>query len=134
MSKKWTSSLKMILRNPIKHYLMNILRKLFARKSKTTTSNTEKRLYVLIDKELDSIYGCVQGGHVVAEWLLKHPQQDWNNSYLIYVSADVIMWKEKLDILEIDYTEFREPDLNNKVTALAILNNDRLFKKLRLIK
>jgi hypothetical protein len=134
MSKKWTSSLKMILRNPTKHYLMNILRKLFARKSKTITSSTEKRLYVLIDKELDSIYGCVQGGHVVAEWLLKHPQQDWNNSYLIYVSADVIMWKEKLDILEIDYTEFREPDLNNKVTALAILNNDRLFKKLRLIK
>jgi hypothetical protein len=58
----------------------------------------------------------------------------WNNSYLIYVSADVLTWKEKLDILEIDYTEFREPDLNNKVTALAILNNDRLFKKLRLIK
>ncbi len=134
MSKKWTSSLKMTLRNPIKHYLMNILRKLFARKSKTTISSTEKRLYVLIDKELDSIYGCVQGGHVVAEWLLKHPQQDWNNSYLIYVSADVSMWKEKLDILEVDYTEFREPDLNNKVTALAILNNDRLFKKLRLVK
>ena len=88
----------------------------------------------MIDKELDSIYGCVQGGHVVAEWLLKHPRQDWNNSYLIYVSADVLTWKEKLDILEIDYTEFREPDLNNKVTALAILNNDRLFKKLRLIK
>ena len=126
--------MKMILRNPTKHYLMNILRKLFARKSKTITSSTEKRLYVLIDKELDSIYGCVQGGHVVAEWLLKHPQQDWNNNYLIYVSADVLTWKEKLDILEIDYTEFREPDLNNKVTALAILNNDRLFKKLRLIK
>lgn len=134
MFKKLTSILKQILNNLIKHYLMNILRKLFARKSKTTTSSTEKRLYVLIDKELDSIYGCVQGGHVVAEWLLKHPQQDWNNSYLIYVSADVSMWKEKLDILEVDYTEFREPDLNNKVTALAILNNDRLFKKLRLVK
>ena len=50
------------------------------------------------------------------------------------MSADVLMWKEKLDILEVDYTEFREPDLNNKVTALAILNNDRLFKKLRLVK
>ena len=94
----------------------------------------ESRLYVLIDKELDSIYGCVQGGHVVAQWLLNHPEQTWNNSYLIYVSADVLQWKEKLDILEIDYTEFREPDLDNKVTALAILNNDRLFKKLRLIK
>lgn len=89
---------------------------------------------MLIDKELDSIYGCVQGGHVVAEWLLKHPKQDWNNSYLIYVSADVLVWKEKLDILEVDYTEFREPDLDNKITALAVLDNDKLFKKLRLIK
>ena len=93
-----------------------------------------QRLYVLIDNNLDSIYGCVQGGHVVAQWLLNHPNQDWNNSYLIYVSADISKWKEKLDILEVDYTEFREPDLNNQVTALAILNNDKMFKNLRLIK
>ena len=101
---------------------------------RTITSNTENRLYVLINKELDSIYGCVQGGHAVAQWLLNHPSQDWNNSYLIYVSADIPKWKEKLEILEIDFTEFREPDLNNKITALAVLNNDKLFKKLKLIK
>lgn len=93
-----------------------------------------QRLYVLIDNNLDSIYGCVQGGHVVAQWLLNHPNQDWNNSYLIYVSADISKWKERLDILEIDYTEFREPDLNNQVTALAILNNDKIFKNLKLVK
>lgn len=93
-----------------------------------------QRLYVLIDNNLDSIYGCVQGGHVVAQWLLNHPNQDWNNSYLIYVSADISKWKEKLDILEVDYTEFREPDLNNQVTALAILNNDKMFKNLKLVK
>ena len=93
-----------------------------------------QRLYVLIDNKLDSIYGCVQGGHVVAQWLLNHPNQDWNNSYLIYVSADISKWKERLDILEIDYTEFREPDLNNQVTALAILNNDKMFKNLKLVK
>lgn len=93
-----------------------------------------QRLYVLIDNNLDSIYGCVQGGHVVAQWLLNHPNQDWNNSYLIYVSADISKWKEKLDILEVDYTEFREPDLNNQITALAVLNNDRMFKNLKLIK
>lgn len=93
-----------------------------------------QRLYVLIDNNLDSIYGCVQGGHVVAQWLLNHPNQDWNNSYLIYVSADISKWKEKLDILEVDYTEFREPDLNNQITALAVLNNDKMFKNLKLIK
>lgn len=93
-----------------------------------------QRLYVLIDEKLSSIYGCVQGGHVVAQWLLNHPDQNWNNSYLIYVAANIPKWKKKLDILEIDYTEFKEPDLNNQITALAILNNDRLFKNLKLIR
>lgn len=94
----------------------------------------QKRLYVLISNKLDSIYGCVQGGHAVAQWLLNHPSQDWNNNYLIYVSADLSKWKERLDILNIDYTEFKEPDLDYQITALAVLNNDKIFKKLKLIK
>lgn len=94
----------------------------------------QKRLYVLISQNLNPIYGCVQGGHVVAEWILTHPDQDWNNSYLIYVSADIQKWKERLDLMDIDYTEFKEPDLDFQTTALAVLNNDKLFKKLKLIK
>ena len=93
-----------------------------------------KRLYVLVNKRLRPVYGCVQGGHAVAQWMINNPNQDWNNSYLIYVSADISKWKERLNILEIDYTEFREPDLNNQVTALAILNNDKIFKNLKLVK
>lgn len=93
-----------------------------------------QRLYVLISNKLDSIYGCVQGGHAVAQWLLDHPKQDWNNNYLIYVTADISKWKEKLEILNLDYTEFKEPDLNNQTTALAVLNNDKMFRNLKLIK
>ena len=93
-----------------------------------------QRLYVLISNKLDSIYGCVQGGHVVAEWLLTHPNQEWNNNYLIYVSADVDKWKDRLNITNVDYTEFKEPDLDYQTTALAVLNNDKMFKKLKLIK
>lgn len=93
-----------------------------------------QRLYVLISNKLDLVYGCVQGGHAVAQWLLDHPNQSWNNSYLIYVSADIDKWKERLDILSLDYTEFKEPDLNNQITALAVLNNEKIFKKLKLIK
>ena len=31
-----------------------------------------KRLYVLIDKKLNPIYGCVQGGHAVVQYMLEH--------------------------------------------------------------
>lgn len=92
-----------------------------------------KRLYVLIDENLDPIYGCVQGGHAVAQWLIDHPNQKWNNSYLIYLRADVEKWKEKLEKYDIDFSEFFEPDLDNKLTSIAIEDSGRLFKHLKLI-
>lgn len=73
-----------------------------------------KRLYVLIDQKLDAVYGCVQGGHAVAQWLLEHPNQEWNNSYLIYLYADLV---------NKDYSSFYEPDLDNQLTAIACSRN-----------
>ena len=93
----------------------------------------KKILYVLIDDKLEPIYGCVQGGHAVAQWLLNHPNQKWNNNYLIYLSAKIEYWKDKLRFLDIDFTQFNEPDLDNRTTALSVFGNDKLFKKLKLI-
>lgn len=93
-----------------------------------------KRLYVLIDENLEPVYGCVQGGHAVAQWILEHPEQKWNNSYLIYLSADIDKWRRKLDMKNIDYSEFVEPDLDYQVTAIAIENDGRLFRDLNTIK
>lgn len=69
-----------------------------------------KRLYVLIDQKLDAVYGC---GHAVAQWLLEHPKQDWNNNYLY---ADLDKWKVRLDLVNKDYSSFYEPDLGNRIT------------------
>lgn len=95
--------------------------------------NKDKRLYVLIDKSLAPVYGCVQGGHCVAEWLLNHPNQEWNNSYLIYLYADVERYREKLIKRDIDFSEFHEPDLDNKLTAIACEGNENLFRNLQLV-
>lgn len=89
-----------------------------------------KRLYVLIDQKLDAVYGC---GHAVAQWLLEHPNQDWNNSYLIYLYADLDKWRVRLDLTNKDYSTFREPDLNNQLTAIALQDDGRMFKKLKLV-
>ena len=91
-----------------------------------------KRLYVLIDQKLDVVYGCVQGGHAVAQWLLEHPNQNWNNNYLIYLYADLDKWRVRLDLTNKDYSIFREPDLNNQLTAIALQDDGRMFKKLKL--
>ena len=92
-----------------------------------------KRLYVLTDKNLEPIYACVQGGHAVAQWLLEHPNQTWNNSYLIYLSADIEKWKDRLNYLEYDFSEFCEPDLDNKLTAIAVEDNGKIFRNLKTV-
>lgn len=93
-----------------------------------------KRLYVLINKELDSVYGAVQGGHAVAQYLIDTSCKKWNNEYLIYVIADLSIWKQKLEMLDINCSIFYEPDLDNMMTAIAVEHNGNLFKKLELLK
>ena len=94
----------------------------------------KRKLYVLIDKTLKPVYGCVQGGHAVAQWMLEHPNsKEWHNDYLIYLSADINKWKRKLECYDVDYTEFKEPDLNYKVTALAVYGHEQLFKHLKTV-
>ena len=102
----------------------------------------KNKLYVLVDKTLNPIYGAVQGGHAVAEWVLDHGQsQKWLNEYLIYLSVDIDKWKDRIKYYGCNYySEFHEPDLDNKLTSIAIHEsgiNDILkkyLKKERLLK
>lgn len=98
-----------------------------------TLDTTQKRLYVLISSNLPPVYGCVQGGHAVAQYLLDHPKQKWNNEYLIYLYANVDAWKKKFDKYRIDYSLFREPDLDNALTALAVEDDGKMFRNLKLV-
>ena len=93
-----------------------------------------RKLYVLVEKTLRPVYGCVQGGHAVAQWMIEHPNsREWHNDYLIYLSADISKWKRKLEFLEVNYTEFKEPDLDNQTTALAVFGHEELFKNLKVV-
>lgn len=94
-----------------------------------------ERLHILIDENLPPIYGCVQGGHAIAQWSIENPDdfQKWNNNYLIYLKTDIEMMKSKLERYSIPFTEFKEPDLQDATTALAILGNSNIFKKCKLM-
>lgn len=97
---------------------------------------TMRRLYVLVSNRLEPVYGCVQGGHAVAQFLIDNPQEKrtWNNDYLIYLYADVDKWKAKLDWMGIPYSEFTEPDLDNQLTSIAVQCDDgKMFKNLQLV-
>lgn len=86
-----------------------------------------------MSNKLTPVYGCVQAGHAVAQYLLEHPNQTWNNSFLIYLYADVEKWRYKLKRKCADFSEFYEPDLDGSLTAIAIESDGRIFKNLRLV-
>lgn len=100
-------------------------------------STTPRRLYVLCDYKLDPVYSCVQGAHAVAQYLLNHKGDEnsyWQNEYLIFLRANVGYWRKKLRKLNRDFTSFFEPDLNMRMTAIALEDSGNLFRNLKTVK
>ena len=88
-----------------------------------------------MNNKLNPVYGCVQGGHAVAQFMLENQRQDWNNEFLIYLYADTNKWSSKLKMMGVPHSVFKEPDLNNTITAIACQDDSgELFKNLNLVK
>lgn len=97
----------------------------------------EPRMYVLVRKDLDQTYRCVQGAHAVVEYSLKgdlEAYNKWHNSYLIFLGvrneSALNLWAAKLDARKKRYVTFKEPDLNNQTTAIACIDTGEIFKHL----
>ena len=86
-----------------------------------------KKLYVLVDANLSKSQQGVQAGHALAEYLLRC-KTDWENGTLVYLKTYDL--KKYLHLAE---AVFREPDLNNHVTAIAALDIGALVKDLPLV-
>ena len=110
-------------------------------KHKNNTGEKSMKMYVLVRKDLPNVQKAVQAGHAVAEFLLKFPyknQYNWNNGVLVYLVVkdehELGWWDHKLHKKSIAHMSFREPDLNNEMTALAaVTGSEDLFKKLQLL-
>lgn len=68
----------------------------------------------------------------VAYYILKHKLiGEAMNEYLAKVIKE---WKVRLDLVNKDYSSFYEPDLDNQLTAIALQDDGRMFKKLKLVR
>jgi hypothetical protein len=102
-------------------------------------TQSQPKMYVLVRRDLDETYRCVQGGHALAEYALRGDLdafRTWNNSTLVYLGVTnefmLKMWAEKLTKKGKRWVGFREPDLTNQLTAIACIDNGEIFKKLPL--
>ena len=96
-----------------------------------------KKLYVVVRKDLSKSQQAVQGGHALAEYVLRNRDTDWDNGTLVYLGIrdenELITLTKKLEYDRICHTSFREPDIGDQITAIASLGNNDHFKYMRLI-
>ena len=96
-----------------------------------------KKLFVLVRADLPLNYGAVQAGHAVAEFVLNRPNS-WSNEILIYLKVKSLFQmqiiRDRFVKEKIDFIEFKEPDLNNEITAIATTHENNIIKKLNLLK
>ena len=89
----------------------------------TLKSDSKKKLYVIVNSTLTPSQQAVQAGHAVAEFLIKNPNTQWRNGYLVYLTDRPYNYDVRscsgLRIGFQEYAEFKEPDLENHVTAYA---------------
>lgn len=94
------------------------------------------KLYVIVRKDLSTSQRAVQAGHVVAEFMLRKPTK-WNNEILVYLGVknlfELELIKYKLELNNIETIEFKEPDLNNEITAIACNSKHKILKQLKLL-
>ena len=85
----------------------------------------EQALYVLVRKDLAKSSQAVQAGHAVAQFLLDHGTI-WRNGTLVYLSVpnETHLLRLKDSMMGKPLAEFVEPDLDNQLTAIAILGNE----------
>ena len=94
---------------------------------------------------------AVQAGHAVAEWCLwqkawkderdsgsvEYQKDNWENGTLVYLEVQneeqLSEWRNKILDAGINMVEFKEPDMDDKLTAIACHCDGSLFKRLRLL-
>jgi hypothetical protein len=99
----------------------------------------EKRMYVLILKDMRYIDQAVQAGHAVAKYVMQH-KSEWTNGTLIYLEVEneeQLEWYEiYLVNRRINSSTFIEPDWGDVPvkTALACVANPNEFELLKTLK
>ena len=95
------------------------------------------KLYVIVRKDLTPSQTAVQAGHAVAEYLLHSRLSRWQNHTLIYLGVKGLRQLEnliyKFEHNNIEFTEFREPDLDNEPTAIATDIHNQFVERLNLL-
>jgi len=85
--------------------------------------------YIITRKTLSFGQQAIQAGHALIELFIKYPKQikEWhkNSNTLVYLSVanedELYKMARLLEVKGIKFEEFKEPDFNNALTAIALV-------------
>ena len=94
---------------------------------KDTQINNSK-LRIITRRDIILPYQAVQSGHAGIQFQYEHPElaKNWysNSNYLVFLSAEnedeLKKFINKANSNNIKISIFREPDINNEITAIAV--------------
>lgn len=94
------------------------------------------KLTIITRKDLKPGYQLVQSVHAAIEFIFQYPEESltWHfkSNHLACLSVNnescLLELIEKLKISNIKYSIFKEPDIDNEITAIAIEPNEKLKK------
>lgn len=103
------------------------------------TNPGAKKLYILIDNGLTPAQKAVQASHCAAQFQKEHPLAPWVNGTMILLEHDgpMLDWRKNPQTLDqfarnqgwdregFWLTLWREPDMEDKITAIAITSDYR---------
>jgi peptidyl-tRNA hydrolase len=100
---------------------------------------SNKKLFVIVRRDLTPAQQAVQAGHAVAEYLLSFysSREEWRNGTLVYLGVknekELEKWIFRLHLKEAPCVVFMEPDLNDEKTAIASIYDESFFRNLQVL-
>ena len=96
----------------------------------------QNKLRVVTRKDIGLAYSAVQAAHAAIDFQHQHPNEanEWHSksNYLVFLTVadeqELIKLTSKAILSGIKHTVFREPDLNNQITAVAFEASDEARK------
>jgi hypothetical protein len=99
--------------------------------------SAEEKLYVILDAGLSPEQKAVQAVHGATQYCLENPGTPWGNGIVVLLQVEDLeaFWQARVrdDLSLGPRALFREPDLEDKLTAVVGLGWKRLTKRLRMM-
>lgn len=95
-----------------------------------------KKLFAVVIDTIDKSYQGVQLGHAVGKLASKSPGINWDEQTFVYLRSGELKLMKLINRLEsegIKFDTFHEPDIGDKLTAIACITDDyKQFKSFKL--